>query len=65
MRRFIEFVSLVILGLGLMMATTLFLELEFIQRFVVRQLLIYLLILFEVFVFGKIFMVMYKVKRAD
>lgn len=65
MRRFIEFVSLVILGLGLMMATTLFLELEFIQRFVVRQLLIYLLILFEVFVFGKIFMVMYKVKGAD
>lgn len=60
MRRFIEFVMLVTVGVGVMMLSTLFLELEFIQRFVVRQLLVYLLILFELFVFGKIFMVMYK-----
>ncbi|MCO7721964.1 hypothetical protein NJB85_02075 [Myroides odoratimimus] len=65
MRRFVGFLLLVILGLGLMMGTTLFLELEFVQRFVIRQLLIYLLILFEFFVFGRIFMIMYKVKGAD
>lgn len=57
MRRFIEFVLLVVVGLGVMMLTTLFFEFEFIQRFVVRQLLVYLLIVFELFVFGKIFMV--------
>ncbi|MDX4973701.1 hypothetical protein [Myroides odoratimimus] len=65
MRRFIEFVLLVVVGVAVMMLTTLFLELEFIQRFVVRQLLVYLFILFELFVLGKIFMVMYKIKGAD
>ncbi|MEC4083554.1 hypothetical protein [Myroides odoratimimus] len=62
MRRFFEFVVLVIVGLSVMMLTTLFLDFDFVQRFVVRQLLVYLLILFELFVVGKIFMVMYKSK---
>lgn len=65
MKRFVEFVLLVVVGLGVMMLTTLFLELEFIQQFVVRQLLVYFLILFELFVLGKMFMVMYKSKGAD
>lgn len=65
MRRFIEFLLLVVVGLFVMMLTTLLLEFDFVQRFVVRQLLVYFLILFELFVFGKIFIVMYKGKGAD
>jgi len=65
MKRFIDFVLLVVVGVGIMMLTTLFLELEFIQRFVVRQLLVYFLILFELFIFGKVFIVMYKSKGAN
>lgn len=65
MRRFVGFVLLVFVGLGVMMLTTLFLELEFVQRFVIRQLLVYLLILFELFVFGKMFVVGYKMKGAS
>ncbi len=60
MRRFIEFVMLVVIGLCVMMLTTLLLEFDFIQRFVVRQLLVYFLILFELFVFGKIFLIKYR-----
>lgn len=60
MKRFLEFLTLVVVGLCVMMLTTLLLEFDFVQRFVVRQLLVYFLILFELFVFSKIFMLMYK-----
>lgn len=59
MRRFIEFVLLVVVGLCVMMLTTLFLELEFVQRFVVRQLLIYLFIAFELFFILKLLYLKY------
>lgn len=63
MRRFIEFVLLVVVGLGVMMLTTLFLELDFVQRFVVRQLLVYIFIGFQFLVMLKIMYILYYNKK--
>lgn len=43
-----------------MMLTTLLLEFKFIQVFLIRQLLVYLLIVFEAYVFSKIFILKLK-----
>lgn len=65
MKHFLNIIGIVFLGLLIMMFTTLLFELKFIQEFVVRQLIVYLLIGIEFFIFFKILLILYKTKGAD
>ena len=60
MKRFFIFLVFIIVSVFLLMLTTLLLELEFVQKFIVRQLIVYFCILFEFIVLIRIFIIMYR-----
>lgn len=57
MKRFLSFVWFVIMSFCLLMLTTLLFDVEFINKYFIRQLLVYFLIVFEIYIIAKLYII--------
>lgn len=58
--KFIINISIILIGVSLMLATSLLLEIDFISHLAVRQIIIYILILLELYITGRIIFLLNK-----
>lgn len=58
--KFVINISIILLGVLLMLATSLLLEVDFISHLVVRQIIIYILIFLELYITGRIIFLLNK-----
>lgn len=63
MKRFFTFIFLIVVTLGLMLLTTIMLDIVFIQAHIIRQLIIHILLVIELIIGAKAFLVLYKKQK--